>query len=287
MDLLSELGEGGLLGELEQRGLAAGMDAEGLVLVDGHVVTQDTLVEGIHFRLAWTSWRDLGYKAAAVNLSDLAAMGAEPEALVVSLAVLPTTGLASVVELYEGLAEVSVPVLGGDTTRAEPMFLTVAAVGRSERVPGRAGAKPGDALVVTGPLGAAAAGLHALERELRGFDELVERHHRPPVRLVEGRELARVAHAMVDLSDGIGRDAGRIAERSGCKVVIDADAVPKAPRLGEVADLPFWTMGEDYELLAALAPDDAAASGFPVVGHCENGSGVEPSGLTGWDSFGA
>jgi thiamine-monophosphate kinase len=285
LDSLSELGEAGLLAELEERGLVAGMDAEGLVLADGHVVTQDTLVEDVHFRLAWTSWRDLGYKAAAVNLSDLAAMGAEPEALVVSLAVPPTVGLASVVDLYEGLGEAGVPVRGGDTTRSEPTFVTVAAVGRSERVPGRAGAKPGDALVVTGPLGAAAAGLHALERGLDGFDDLVERHRRPPIRLEEGRELARVAHAMVDLSDGIGRDALRIAERSGCRLVIDVDAVPKAPRLAEVGDDPFWTRGEDYELLAALAPADAEASGFPIVGRCEEGSGVEPSDLSGWDSF--
>jgi thiamine-monophosphate kinase len=96
--------------------------------------------------------------------------------------------------------------------------------------------------------------------------------------------LAHVAHAMVDLSDGIGADAARIAERSGCKVVLDVEAIPCAPRIEDVADLPFWTLGEDYELLTALASDDARASGFPIVGWCEEGSGVEPS-LPGWDSF--
>ena len=89
---------------------------------------------------------------------------------------------------------------------------------------------------------------------------------------------------MVDLSDGIGSDATRIAERSGCKVVLDAEAIPRAPRLDDVADLPFWTLGEDYELLAALAAEDAEASGFTVVGRIEQGSGVEPN-LPGWDSF--
>jgi len=283
---LSELGEFELLAELERRGLVRGQDADGAVLADGVVVTQDALVEGVHFRREWTSWRDLGYKAAAVNLSDLAALGAEPEVLLVSLVLPPETEAAAVLELYEGLTEPGVPAAGGDTTRGDSLVLTVTAVGRSRRVPGRAGAVPGDVLVVTGPLGAAAAGLHALGEGLAGFDELVERHRRPPLRLEEGRRLAAVAHALVDLSDGIVGDAARIGERSGCRIVLEPDRIPRAPRIEEVADLPFWTMGEDYELLAALAPDDAGPLGFPVVGRCEEGAGVEPAGLAGWDSFG-
>jgi thiamine-monophosphate kinase len=282
---LSELGEFGLLAELERRGLARGLDAEGAVLADGVVVTQDTLVQGVHFRLEWTSWRDLGYKAAAVNLSDLAALGADPEALLVSLAVPPATDADDVVELYEGLAEPGVPLAGGDTTRAEVLTLTVTAVGRSERVPGRAGAVPGDVVVVTGPLGAAAAGLHVLREGLDGFPELVERHRRPPLRLEEGRRLGRVAHAVVDLSDGISGDAARIAERSGCRIVLEPERIPRAQGIEAVADLPFWTMGEDYELLAAVTPEDAEALGHAVVGYCAEGEGVEPAGLAGWDSF--
>jgi thiamine-monophosphate kinase len=283
--MLSQLGEFGLLAELERRGLLGGLDAEGAVLDGGVVVTQDTLVEGVHFRRGWSSWRDLGYKAAAVNLSDLAAMGAEPEALLVSLALPLDTDAAAIADLYEGLNEPGVGVAGGDTTRSGELVLAVTAVGRSERVPGRARARPGDLLVVTGPLGGAAAGLHALREGLTGFDELVERHRRPPIRLVEGRRLAAVAHALVDLSDGIGADAARIAARSGCRIVLEPERVPREPRSGEVADLPFWTMGEDYELLAAVAAEDAEALGFPVVGRCEDGAGVEPEGLDGWDSF--
>ncbi|HSK15349.1 MAG TPA: thiamine-phosphate kinase [Gaiellaceae bacterium] len=282
---LEGLGEFGLLAELERRGLAGGQDAEGAVLADGVVVTLDTLVEDVHFRREWTSWRDLGWKAAAVNLSDLAALGAEPEALLVGLALPAETEAAAAVELYEGLAETGVPVSGGDTTRAGAVVVTVAAVGRSERVPGRAGARPGDLLVVTGPLGAAAAGLHVLREGLAGFDELVARHRRPPLRLEEGKRLARVAHALVDLSDGLAGDAARIAERSGCRLVLDLEGIPRARGIEAVADLPFWTLGEDYELLAALAPEDAEASGLPVVGRCEEGSGVRPAGLAGWDAF--
>jgi len=176
-------------------------------------------------------------------------------------------------------------VLGGDTTAAGEFSVSVTAVGRSERVPGRAGARPGDALVVTGPVGGAAAGLYALEHGLDGFGELAGRHRRPPFRLEEGRRLGPVAHALIDLSDGILSDARRIAERSSCRLVIDVESVPRAPRLEEVADLPFWTMGEDYELLGVVTSEDAAALGLAVVGRVEEGSGVEPSDVAGWDAF--
>ena len=281
---LSELGELGLLRELERFGLASGQDAEGAILGGNRVATVDVLSEGVHFRLDWTSFGDLGYKAAAVNLSDLAAMGAEPEGLLVGLGAPGEAEVAQVIELYEGLNEAGVPVVGGDTTRTASWFVSVTAFGTSERVPGRAGAVPGDLLAVTGPLGGSAAGRYVLEHGLEGFDELVRAHRRPPLRLAEGKALGRVAHAMVDLSDGIGSDAARIAERSGCKVVLDAETIPRPPRMDDVADLPFWTLGEDYELLAALAPEDAEASGFSVVGRIEQGSGVEPN-LPGWDSF--
>jgi len=281
---LSAVGELALLRELERRGLASGQDAEGAILAGGRVATVDVLAEGIHFRLEWTSFRDLGYKAAAVNLSDLAAMGAAAEGLLVGVGAPADAEVEQVVELYEGLNEAGVPVVGGDTTRAPSWFLSVTAVGTSERVPGRAGARPGDVLVVTGPLGGSAAGRHVLEHGLEGFDELVEAHRRPPLRLEVGRTLARVAHALVDLSDGIGSDAARISERSGCKIALDVEAIPHAPRIEEIAELPFWALGEDYELLAALAPADADASGLTVVGRIEEGSGVEPD-LPGWDSF--
>jgi thiamine-monophosphate kinase len=180
---------------------------------------------------------------------------------------------------------------GGDTTSSPALTISVTALGRSERVPGRSGARPGDVLVVTGPLGAAAAGLSVLERGLEGFDDLVRAHNRPPYRLDAARDLGPVAHAMLDLSDGIASDAQRIAERSGVKLVIDVDRLPLAPRLEEVGDEPFWTLGEDYELLAALAPEDAMRAAYPFAGRVEPGAGVEllqagrPIDLTGWDHF--
>jgi len=269
---LGDVGELGLLAELEQRGLAVRIENDAAQLADGRVVTQDALVEGVHFRLDWISWRELGFRAAAVNLSDLAASGAEAEGLVVTLAAPSETVVADVVELYEGLGEAGVPVIGGDTTSAERLVLSVTAIGRSDRVPGRAGARPDDVLVVTGPLGAAGAAFRD------------GRYARPPLRLEEGRALAATAHAMLDLSDGLAHDAGHIARRSGCRLVIELERVPLAEG-AEVEDIGF---GEDYELLAALPRGSAA---FSEVGRCEEGEGVElrlagkPVGLGGFEHF--
>jgi thiamine-monophosphate kinase len=268
---LSEVGELGLLAELERRGLASGIEHDAAELEGGLVATQDALLEDVHFRLAWTTFPELGYKAAAVNLSDLAASGAEPLALLVTLGAPEETELDDVLDLYAGLNEPGVPVVGGDTTKAERLYLSVTALGRSSRVPGRAGARPGDLLVVTGPLGAAGA----------AFRE--QRHARPPLRLEEGRALAGVAHALTDISDGLAVDAGRIAARSGCRLLIDLEHVPLADGATQ-DDLGF---GEDYELLAAT-PD---ALGFTAIGRCADGEGVEirlhgePVNLSGWEHF--
>ncbi len=267
---LSEVGELGLLAELERRGLARGIEHDA-ARVGELVVTQDALVEGVHFRLDWISWREVGWRAAVANLSDLAASGAEPMGLIVTLATPGDTRVEDVIELYEGIAETAVPVVGGDTTSASQLVLSVTAVGRSDRVPGRAGARPGDLLVVTGPLGSAGA---AFRRHA---------YARPPLRLLEGRELAAHAHAMLDLSDGLAVDAGHVARRSGCRVVLELERVPLAEGAG-LADLGF---GEDYELLAAV--DDPGR--FPVIGRCEDGEGVslllhgEPYELAGWEHF--
>ena len=268
---LAELGEVGLLAELERRGLVGDIADDAALLPGGLVVMQDALVEGVHFRLDWLSWRDLGFRAAAVNLSDLAASGAEPEALLVTVGLPQSTRAADVLKLYEGLNEPGVTVAGGDTTAAPCVWLSVTAIGRAERVPGRSGARPGDLLVVTGPLGAAGAAFR------RGG------YMRPPLRIEEGRRLARRAHAMLDISDGIARDAGHIAARSGCRCVIELERVPLAPG-ALVEDLGF---GEDYELLAAVEDSGELA----VVGRCEAGAGVEllsdgrPVELPAWEPF--
>jgi thiamine-monophosphate kinase len=254
---LSEAGELSLLAELERRGLARRIENDAAELGAGVIVTQDALVEDVHFRLDWISWRDLGWRAAAVNLSDLAASGADAEGLLVTFAAPGDVQVEDVVELYEGIAETEVPVVGGDTSRARSIMLSVTAIGHSDRVPGRAGAIPGDHVVVTGPLGAAGA---AFRREA---------YARPPLRLTEGKELGAHANAVLDISDGLAVDAGHIASRSGCRVVIELE------------------FGEDYELLAAVE----SPNGHTIIGRCEEGTGVEltlngePYELGGWQHF--
>jgi thiamine-monophosphate kinase len=273
---LSELGELGILGELEQRGLIVGVADDAARLRGGLIATQDALVENVHFRLDWLTWRELGWRAAAVNLSDLAASGATPEALLVTLAVPPATKAADVIALYEGIAETGVPVVGGDTTSAAAVVISVTALGHSPRVPGRSGARAGDLLVVTGPLGGAGA---AFRRQA---------YVRPPLRLDEGCRLAATAHALIDISDGLAVEAAHLARRSGVRVVIDVERVPLAAD-ATLDDLGF---GEDFELLAAVE----AAAGFAEIrvaeiGRVEAGEGValllhgRAQPLPGWEHF--
>jgi thiamine-monophosphate kinase len=267
---LWDVGELGLLEELEKRGLASGIEHDAAVL-EGLVVTQDALVEGVHFRFDLLDWPELGARAAAVNISDLAASGAEPVALLASLGAPAETKLNDVIALYEGLNSRGVPIRGGDTTRADCVLIAVTALGRSERVPGRAGAKPGDHIVVTGPLG----GTGAAFREGRLLEV--------PDRVDEGKRLAKVASAMLDISDGLARDADHISRRSGVRLAIELERVPLAPG-AELDDLGF---GEDYELLATT-PDPLD---FTVIGRVEEGAGVAvtlnglPYSLAGWEHF--
>ena len=271
MTTLGEVGEFGLLAELERRGLAERIGDDAAAIGGSLVITQDALLEDVHFRFDLLGWRELGARAAAVNISDLAASGAEPRALFISLGAPPETELDDVLELYAGLNERGVQVRGGDTTRADRVYLSVTALGLSERVPGRAGAEAGDLVVVTGPLGA--AGCSFRNGSL------------PPVpdRVEEGKRLAKAATAMLDLSDGLAQDAGHIAARSRVRLVIELESVPLAAG-AELDDVGF---GEDYELLATtLSP-----LGFPVIGRVEEGEGVELTlggelySLAGWEHF--
>jgi len=279
-----------------------GDDAAVLALGDDALASHDMLVEGVHFRRSTTSLRDLGAKAVAVNISDIAAMGGVPVAVLVGLGVPDGVDADEVDELYAGMDEMAgaygVTIAGGDVTSAPLLILAVTALGRA--VPGvaplrRSGARAGDLLCVTGPLGAAAAGLLLLEDPslavgVEEHDDLVAAHRRPFPRTDAGAVLAAGgATAMLDLSDGLGLDARRLALASGLRARVDLDAIPVAAGVAGAAAatgrdprLLAATGGEDYELLASVPPGRLPAlrerlgGGLHVVGDLVTGTpGVE------------
>jgi thiamine-monophosphate kinase len=296
--------------------LGSGDDAAVSVPGGATATSVDALVEGVHFRREHVSLAQIGHKALATALSDLAAMGAEPGEAYVVLGVPPDLDEDGCLQLLDGMAALAeatgTALAGGDLTRAPVLTLATTVVGHAAE-PGqlvtRAGARPGDALVVTGELGAAAAGL--LLEEGPGHDvpapsdhicppgtgtsqALVARQLEPQPRLVAGRVLAAAGvTAMIDLSDGLGGDAAHLAEASEVGLQIDASALPLAPGVAEVAEAAgidalqlAVSGGEDYELLAALPADRIeaarqrvaeAAGGLTLtrVGAVTAGEGVE------------
>jgi thiamine-monophosphate kinase len=235
-------------------------------------VTTDSLIEDVHFRFATTDARSLGHKTLAVNLSDLGAMGARPLGFVMSLALPRSASPERLGGFLQGLlAEArssDCPLVGGDTVESPAWAVTVTAFGEVQR--GRAllrsGARPGDRLVVSGELGAAALGLEILERgdrTLPGAAPFIRRHirPRPPYRL--GKELVarRLARGAIDISDGLARDLAHLLQESSMGAEVNLDALPVArafaatcARLGlDPSELALHG-GEDYELLFALRP---------------------------------
>ena len=235
------------------------------------VVTTDVLVEGRHFTAALSEPEDWGWKAVAVNCSDLAAMGATARWLVVALTVPTQTQVRLLERVYAGIGEAcrafGVALVGGDVSAGPALSLAVTALGEADRVVPRSGARPGDRLAVTGPLGAAAAGLDLLRRgdqpalDLLGrFPGLADAHRRPFPDLAMGPRLAAAgATAMLDVSDGLAGDALHLAESSGVGVEIHDATIPLAPGVAEAAALlgrdPVELAlggGEDFVLAAAL-----------------------------------
>jgi thiamine-monophosphate kinase len=257
------------------------------------VLTHDMLVAGVHY-LPDDPPEDVAWKLVAVNLSDLAAKGATPVGVLLGF----TLGDAAwdrafVAGLGTILSAFDIALLGGDTVAAPagaPRSLGLTAIGRADGpVPARSGARPGDLLWVSGTIGDGGAGLRILRGELDLSEALVERYRNPRPRLEAGARLAPLVSAMMDVSDGLLIDAGRMAAASGCSLTIELDAMPLSEPLlallgdGRETRLAAAAAGDDYELLFAANPARAPAIlalaeeiGLPLsrVGRFAAGSGL-------------
>lgn len=251
------------------------------------VLTHDMIVEGVHF-LPGDPPGDVAWKLLAVNLSDLAAKAAEPLGVLLGygLTGAPEWDAAFIAGLGRALSHFGVPLLGGDTV-AQPggnaRVLGLTAIGQTPPggAPDRRGAKAGDLLFVTGPIGDAGLGLRIARGEIEGPRRLLKAFRLPAPRLAEGRMLGPIAHAMADVSDGLLIDAQRIADASGLAVMIDLDRLPlsaEARGFGEdrPARLAAATAGDDYQLLCAVPPEACgAASAIAVaIGRFDSGTGL-------------
>jgi len=283
--LVSDLGEFGLirrwtemLGTSAGRGVVVGIGDDAAVLEAGGgkllLVTTDMLVEDVHFRRSYTPMDALGWKAMAASVSDIAAMGGVPTFAFVSVGLPVDAQLDAADDLYKGLAEMAgeagVSIVGGDTVSSGKLVINVTLMGEVEPqfLALRSGARPGDALVVTGTLGDAGAGLELLQRGLAAGSahRCLDAHLRPRPRLAEARAAVATGgvHAMIDISDGLSGDLRHVCSMSGVGAVVDEGAIPisgEARRVAGDTGLDVLNLalhaGEDYELLMATAADAA------------------------------
>ncbi|WP_044572458.1 thiamine-phosphate kinase [Saccharopolyspora spinosa] len=309
---VSQLGEFGLIdrvtaGRPQSPGtlLGPGDDAAVLAAPDGRVVaTTDVLVEQVHFRFDWSTPHQVGRKAVAVNLSDIAAMGAVPTGLLVGLACSPDLPVSVADELVGGMWEeaqqVGIGIIGGDMVSATSLTISITALGdlQGRKPVTRSGARPGDVVAVAGRLGWSAAGLAVLGRGFRSPVAVVGAHRVPEPPYAAGPQAAVAgATSMMDTSDGLLADLGHIAAASQVAIDIRTEQVEVPQRLNEVAsalgaDARHWVLtgGEDQALVATFPPGRPLPEGWRALGVVAEGSGVtvdggEYEGSAGWEHW--
>jgi len=309
---IAEAGEFGLIARIVERLdagpnslLGPGDDAAVVAAPDGRVVAgTDVLVEGRHFRRDWSSAADVGHRAAAANLADIAAMGAVPTALLVGFCTPTDLAVSWAEELAGGLSAeaglVGASVVGGDMSASPTLTIAVTALGdlRGEAPVVRSGAQPGDVVALAGRTGYAAAGYSILSRGFRTPKVFVQAYRRPEVPYSAGPSAARAgATSMIDVSDGLLQDLGHIASASvvGIDVRRAAFTIPDQMRdaasaLGVDPYLWILTGGDDHALAATFPPEVELPPAFTVIGAVHEGTGVTVDrmpweGGRGWDHF--
>ncbi|KAA2253549.1 thiamine-phosphate kinase [Solihabitans fulvus] len=311
-DTVAGVGEFGLIRRVTQGRiqppstlLGPGDDAAVVAAPDGRVVaTTDVLVEGVHFRLDWSTPEQVGRKAVAVNMADIAAMGATPTALLVGLGCPADTPATLVDELSAGMwqeaAVAGAGVVGGDMVTCETLVISITALGSLNGAAPvtRAGAQVGDVVAVCGRLGWAAAGLAVLGRGFRSPVAVVGAQRVPEPPYAAGPQAAAAgATAMVDVSDGLLADLGHIAVASGIGIDLRTDLLEVHPRLQDVAsalgaDPRHWVLtgGEDHALAATFPDPRGVPEGWRTIGTVRHGSGVTVDGIAyekpaGWEHW--
>jgi thiamine-monophosphate kinase len=264
----------------ERVSLGPGSDCAAIRVARGQelVSTTDALVEGVHFDFRWFSPAEVGHKALAVNLSDLAAAGAKPRWFLCALGI-PPGGASRAPGIARGMARLArafgCGLIGGNVSRASEWSITITALGESPKARSRIGAKPGDALVVCGRLGSAAAGLRALRQGRRGAPSALRAQRRPVPLVAEGIAARGLASAGIDVSDGFLLDLGRLCAASGVGAEVDCGALP----VGAGASLEdALAGGEDYALLLAV-PRRKLARLRRAVAFAEVGRFTRPGGV--------
>jgi thiamine-monophosphate kinase len=328
MTKIADIGEFGLIdriGKVAPRNskrapIGIGDDAAALLLSPSATLlaTTDMLIEGVHFDLKTTDLYSLGWKAAAVNLSDIAAMGGVPRFCLTALGIPASLTVEQVDEFYQGftacIRKQGTVLVGGDTCRSGKGFIisvTVLGEAKKKHAIARSGARPGDLLFVTGTLGDSGAGLELLNSGARrrkpGAGRLIEKHLRPVPRVAEGRKLATagIASAMIDVSDGLSSDLGHLCVQSGAGAEVFANRIPLSKELRSMKALKQPPLayalagGEDYELLFTVPPGklkklkamQIAATGIGIITRGRSMRLIDERGqgriltATGYDHF--
>lgn len=279
---ISDIGEFGFIDAIKENTLfhpenvAVGIGDDGAVYTTTpgwqQVAVIDTMVQNSHFIIGQTAtWHDVGFKAVASNLSDIAAMGAVPTHIVLSTALAPQMDVDDVVEMYRGIKDIcrtyEVNILGGDTVMSkEGVVITVAAFGEIEAGKAllRSGAQAGDVIAVSHTIGDSSGGLDVLLAGQDGYETLKKAHQYPEPQVALGRLLvAHHCHSLNDISDGLASESNEIAKASGVELIIDRDRVPTSSPLkawAAASGKDIWKFvfngGEDYELVFTMAPND-------------------------------